>query len=85
MIFLCHKCAGVLSGDVADAYACGCISSYVRDWQEPTQPQDVIPEQIKELQSRIGLYERQGRHPQDDLIANARLRLLDLQKLTDRH
>jgi hypothetical protein len=68
MIILCHKCSGLLCGkDEApkDAYSCGCISGYVRDWQEPTNPRNVIAIQIAEQRDRLKLYDGQGRASND--------------------
>ena len=68
MVILCHKCSGLLCGHGEapnNAYNCGCISGYVRDWQEPTNPRNVIAIQIAEMRDRLKLYESQKRPSTD--------------------
>lgn len=45
-MYLCHKCSGLLtseSKEIADIIGyCGCISSYIRDWQIPIAFHDAL-------------------------------------------
>jgi hypothetical protein len=61
-VYLCHKCSGVLT-DSTDtrAYRCGCISSYVRDWQKPVDVTEVRKLQIATVKSDLKLFAQQGR------------------------
>jgi hypothetical protein len=78
-IFLCHKCAGHLTNEAGpSAYACSCMSGYVRDYQLPTPACDVRTIQLAECLDRALLYSRQRRRDTDTcVIANLR----DLMKL----
>jgi hypothetical protein len=68
-IFLCHKCEGHLTDDAGpSAYACSCMSSYVRDWQRPTPASDVRAAQLSHCRDRAKLYAGQGRSPNDPIV-----------------
>lgn len=68
-IFLCHKCAGHLTAEVGpSAYACSCISGYVRDGQRPVPAADVRNLQVRECLDRLALYEQQGRATTDQAV-----------------
>jgi hypothetical protein len=73
-VFLCHKCAGHLTNDAGpSAYACSCMSSYVRDWQRPTPASDVRTIQLAECLDRAKLYTGQKRSDNDSsVVANLR-------------
>ena len=75
-IYLCHKCAGVLQGEMPEgSYGCGCMSGWVRDWYEPTAWNDVLEKQIEATENLLNLYKRQGRDPNCDLVKHAEMRL----------
>lgn len=68
-VYLCHKCKGLLTAcNEPEFYRCGCISGYVRDWQEPVEIGTVRLAQIRELQDRIKLYAGQGRKESDGVV-----------------
>jgi hypothetical protein len=65
-IFLCHKCAGILTGEVSfPSYHCHCMSGWVRDHQKPTPAIKVGPIQIQRQLDWLELYDRQGRAATD--------------------
>lgn len=79
MVFLCHKCDGVLSGDAPSiAYNCGCMSGYVRDFYTPVRPETVIATQQATMQTLLSLYDRQGRDACDVVVVAARATLARL-------
>jgi hypothetical protein len=61
MIFLCHKCGGNLTKHVEPLYDCGCISGWVRDWQEPVTLENAVKGQIEASTRRRLLYIEQER------------------------
>jgi hypothetical protein len=68
-VYLCHKCSGHLGLDAGlSAYACGCISGYVRDWQLPVPASEVRSRQLAACQDTARLYACQGRDPKSDLV-----------------
>jgi hypothetical protein len=64
-MFLCHKCSGLLanreSENVTGLRGCSCVSGYYRGFEADLTREQAIGEQVKAAQSRIELYERQGR------------------------
>jgi hypothetical protein len=68
-IYLCHKCLGHLSQDAGpSAYACSCMSGYVRDWQVPTPADKVREVQLAECEARNDLYAVQKRSMKDTAV-----------------
>jgi hypothetical protein len=73
-IYLCHKCGGHLTEnhDNASAYACGCMSGWIRDWQKPTAPENVKTEQLIHATATLEHYLWQKRSEKDTLVVMAR-------------
>jgi hypothetical protein len=83
MIYLCHKCSGHLTThnpNGVSAYACHCISGYVRDWQSPTKLDDVRGIQQQQLLGSLELYKSQGRPDDDHHVKWARDKLAQINK-----
>ena len=78
-VYLCHKCSGLLSdfvlGKTTFFYSCGCISGYIRDWQEPVDTSLVRQIQLDALKQRLDLYKRQDRPLHDAVVVQARQRM----------
>jgi hypothetical protein len=73
-MYLCHKCGGHLTDNTngASAYGCHCISGYVRDFQSPTNSNDVQLIQLAHVLDSLDLYLSQGRPESDYHVQWAR-------------
>lgn len=80
MVYLCHKCGGLLTAsDDAALYHCGCMSGYVRDWQDATPASDARDVQIRATLETLKLYAGQKRDPNSGLVVRAKAQLARLQ------
>lgn len=58
-VYLCHKCSGLLAGQSKVLHGCGCISGWVRDWQEPVSERKAMQIQHdQDINNAKWLYKR---------------------------
>ena len=81
-MYLCHKCSGVLTASDEERktlaykrlHGCGCISGWVRDWQDPVTLAVAIQDQYQQAE-RNAQWCRD--HPGQDVMAEHYQKLAD--------